>query len=607
MGAEDALYLGLDLSTQSLDAVAVDIRRPLENIWELTVEFDRDLPQFHTHRGHHRDERTGAATAPTFMFVAALDLLLERLRQNSFPFGRVRAVAVAAQQHGSVYWQRVLRLDRDDVFADPRKSLQELLRAPVNSFSVLDGPIWADASTTRQCRQLEAEFPGGAAGLALVTGSRAYERYTAAQVIRLAQERPDAFQCTRRIQVLSAFMTSLLAGRFCDEDVADASGTQWMDIRTVSPRWHPQSLLATERAAGVARAAVRDRLALQPVLTNTVAADHLAPYYCHRYGFSRTDCCVVTGTGDNPSSAAGLALQLGDLCVSLGTSDTAFGRCANATPQLEAHVFRSPLDRYAFLPILVFANGSLLREAVRGADATWEDFEACLQRTPPGNHGVLGIYARVDEILPRLPAGTVQLVRAEPVSSSEEDKAASQKKRRPLPPPRLLPYDQAAAPPHDVLVRAVVEQRALAIAHHGRKIGLQIPPRQILVTGGASQSPGIRQVLADTLGAPVAVLDTDGSDASGAGNSAVRGAAFRAAYVALRRDAAGDSSVIGDDMSAWMRAIGAVRYRVVATPDPAAHAYLRDVMVPAYGELEKSLQESIAATTDAKSVTRSDG
>jgi len=44
---------------------------------------------------------------------------------------------------------------------------------------------------------------------------------------------------------------------------------------------------------------------------------------------------VIHGTGDNPSSLAGLQLQIGDIAISLGTSDTLFGALNSPKPNLE--------------------------------------------------------------------------------------------------------------------------------------------------------------------------------------------------------------------------------------------------------------------------------
>jgi xylulokinase len=561
----NGLYLGLDLSTQSLDAVVIDLDDALESAFEASVNFETDLPHYGTKSGFIYDPESKRAVAPTLMFAEALELVLERLRSAKCPFERIRAVSVSAQQHGSVYWQRPPHLP--DTEKDSQKSLVACLQEPTTAFAVPFSPIWADASTTAACRAIEAAYPGGARQLARDTGSRAYERYTAAQVVKLALHQPAAYRQTQRIQVISAGMVSILCGNWCAEDVADASGTLWLQLGALRPRWAPKALAATEQAAGLESGTLHGKLAESPVLSFT-AAGPIAPYFCHRFGF-RPECLVVTGTGDNPSSAAGLAMRLGDVCISLGTSDTAFGRTSSCEPQLFGHVFRSSLDPLAYMPILVFSNGSLTRERIRGPDRSWEDFDASLERTPAGNQGLLALLTFVDEILPRLPAGLMYFAQIETESTSS---ALAELKLA-----LLRPEDVAS---HDAVVRAVVEQRALAIRYYGERIGLPFPPQRVLLTGGASQSRGIRKVIADVLGAPVYVLERGKASLDAhvtPWNTAARGAALRAAYVQR-----GEQQEFAD----WASSIHAVRYRRVAEPNPDAFQLYTSVMLPAYARFE---------------------
>lgn len=568
------LYLGLDLSTQSLDAVVIDLEDAAESVCEATVNFDEELPTYGTRNGFIYDAGTKCAVAPALMFADALDLVFEKLRQAQCPFEHIRAVSSSAQQHGSVYWRRPL--DLPATAEASKRRLVTFLQEPDSALAVPNSPIWADASTTRQCRAIEAVFPGGAMQLALVTGSRAYERYTAAQVVKLAQSQPEVYHQVQRIQVISAFVTSLLRGAWCAEDAADASGTLWLDIHSLPPSWSEDALRATEEAAGVAYGTLREKLAPAPVLSATMAG-RIAPYFCRRFGF-RPDCMIVTGTGDNPSSAAGLAMRLDDICISLGTSDTAFGRARSCQPQLYGHVFRSSLDASAYMPILVFSNGSLTRERIRGPTYTWEDFDRSLERTSAGNQGLVGFVTFVDEILPRLPAGLMRFAR---VLTPQTESPATK------PTIEWLKPDQVES--HDAVVRAVVEQRALAIRLHGERIGLPMPPRRILLTGGASQSRGIQQVMADVLGAPVYILERakkpPGARAE-VWNSAARGAALRAAYVQLG---------VQQEFADWCIGIDTVRYRLVADASLEAHERFTTVMLPAYARIEARLCEEFVA------------
>ena len=74
-------------------------------------------------------------------------------------------------------------------------------------------------------------------------------------------------------------------------------------------------------------------------------------FWVERYGF-RPDCSVVTFTGDNPASLAGLRLRAGDLALSLGTSDTVFASMEQPRPATTGHVFVSPTDAAKYMALL---------------------------------------------------------------------------------------------------------------------------------------------------------------------------------------------------------------------------------------------------------------
>jgi xylulokinase len=62
------------------------------------------------------------------------------------------------------------------------KTLEDQLQ---EAFSVKQSPIWQDASTTSQCRSLE-NLVGGPQGLADLTGSKGYERFTGNQIAKVS-------------------------------------------------------------------------------------------------------------------------------------------------------------------------------------------------------------------------------------------------------------------------------------------------------------------------------------------------------------------------------------------------------------------------------------
>ena len=110
----------------------------------------------------------------------------------------------------------------------PDKFLHQQLSS---AFSVQDSPVWMDSSTTQQCRTLE-QAVGGPARLSEITGSRAYERFTGSQIAKLREERPEVYNNTERISLVSSFAASLFTGTIVDIDWSDAGGMNLLDINT---------------------------------------------------------------------------------------------------------------------------------------------------------------------------------------------------------------------------------------------------------------------------------------------------------------------------------------------------------------------------------------
>ena len=224
-----------------------------------------------------------------------------------------------AQQHGSVFWKTKVGLERlrnlhasnDDATAVA--DIHCLLKNPFlvdllkSSFSRLECPIWMDSSTSEQCRAME-EALGGAESLFQITGSKAYERFTASQIRKVAQRTPDVYHQTERIQLLSNFLASVLLGDYAPIDLSDGSGMNLLDLRRHA--WSDKCLeLCGEH--------LEEKLGKELVCPQTVLGP-IAKYFVERYGLT-SDCQIVSFTGDNPSSYYALASDPKSVVISLGT------------------------------------------------------------------------------------------------------------------------------------------------------------------------------------------------------------------------------------------------------------------------------------------------
>src|SRR5260370_12723845 len=169
-------YLGFDASTQSLTATVIDITGSDRRIvFEHVLEFDAAFPEYGTTHGvlvSGEDGRT--VTAPPAMWAAALDRMAGILAESGLDLSDIRAVTGSGPQHGSVYLAAGAGATLRGL--DPSRPLTEQIGG---LFSRPVSPVWMDCSTGAECASLTCAL-GGDAALARLTGSRAYERFTAA-------------------------------------------------------------------------------------------------------------------------------------------------------------------------------------------------------------------------------------------------------------------------------------------------------------------------------------------------------------------------------------------------------------------------------------------
>ena len=102
------IYLGLDSSTQSVTATAVDVddRTPTaaRSSSSASFRYDDVLPRYGTHHGVLRSADPRTVHAPPLMWSEALDRMIADLaRDTGVDWRRLRAISGSAQQHGSVY------------------------------------------------------------------------------------------------------------------------------------------------------------------------------------------------------------------------------------------------------------------------------------------------------------------------------------------------------------------------------------------------------------------------------------------------------------------------------------------------------------------------
>jgi len=539
------LYLGLDSSTQSLSAIVLEVdgdRRRV--VFESSIAFDETFPHYGTQHGVLPGTDATTAVSPPLLWVEALELMIERIKDSRLDLGQLRAISGSAQQHGSVY----LNARASEMLGtlDPSHSLVDQVKAMLSRDVA---PIWMDSSTSAECREIEAAV-GGDQALAQRTGSRAFERFTGAQIRKFAKRDPQAYAATDRIHLVSSFLASLLIGRHAPLDPGDGSGMNLMDL--ASGEWWAPAVGAT--APDLAAK-------LPPVASASSVVGTLSRYWQVRYGLP--PATVVAWSGDNPCSLVGVGLvREGRLAISLGTSDTVFGLMR--TPRVDetgtGHVFGSPTGDY--MGLTCFKNGSLAREHIRDRfGLSWPTFSESLRRTPAGNGGRLMLPWLEPEITPTVLTPGIRRYGLDPGDA-------------------------------DGNVRAVVEGQQMAMALHSRWMNVTVDT--IHATGGAAANRDVLQVMADVFGAVVYQLPV--------GNSAALGAALDAFH--------GSATAEGTAMS-WDQTVEGFVEPIAHSalrPNPARHALYRE-LIDVYAACEAhalghgadpaSRLAEFAATTDS--------
>jgi len=451
-----AIYLGFDSSTQSLSVVAIEVagsRRSV--IYEHAINFDESFPAYKTENGVLPHDDPLVARSSPLLWAEALDRLMGIIvKESGIPVEKTRAISGSGQQHGSVY----LNKDASSVLGslDPAKPVGEQI-PPM--FARENSPIWMDSSTTEECAEI-TEAVGGKGVLALLTGSRAFERFTGPQIRKYFKQDPDGYERTDKIHLVSSYMASLLAGRHAPIDPGDGAGMNLMDL--AGKRWAATAVQAT---------APELESKLPELAESSSVVGRLSPYWVKRYNFPKATK-VITWSGDNPCTLIGVGLvRQGDVGVSLGTSTTLFGFMSK--PQVDstgnAHVFGCPTGD--FMSLICFKNGSLARDQIReqhGLD--WEGFSEALRSTQPGNKGGILLPWFRPEITPTV-----------------HDSG-----------PRRYGLDPQDGPAN---VRAVVEGQIMALSIHSQWMG--VPITTVHATGGAARNREVLQVMADVLNAEV--------------------------------------------------------------------------------------------------------
>lgn len=305
-----ALVAGVDSSTQATKVVVVDTDNA-----KLVAQASAP----------HRVMGTGGAreTMPSD-WADALGAALAATGRAS----EVRAVSVAAQQHGLVV------LGNDD----------QVLRAAI---------LWNDTRSASDAAAL-VEALGGPELCARRVGSVLTPAFTISSWAWLCRTEPEIARAARRVCLPHDYLSTLLVGGEppCT-DRSDVSGTGW---------WSPADESYAEDVLGLPGVGLRPEM-LPRILGPGEAAGEVSASASQRFGLP-TGAVVGAGAGDNAGAALSLGVGPGEAAVSLGTSGTVFSVASAPSTDATGVVagFASADGRY--LPLACTLNATLAVDRV---------------------------------------------------------------------------------------------------------------------------------------------------------------------------------------------------------------------------------------------------
>jgi len=442
-----ALFAGLDVSTQSCKLVIINLNK--EVVYTDTVNYDNDLPHYHTKNGVVQGLGEGVSESDPNMWIEAVELLFQRLKDSEIPQEEIMGISVSGQQHGLV------ALDEAGNLTRPRSKL------------------WNDFSTTEEC-ELLTEAVGGKSQMIKEVGNSQRTGYTASKIFNLFRHERELYEKTKTFFLVHNYINWFLTGgKNGGVRIMEPGDTSGMAL------WHTGTGLWSEKVIHAISPDLADKL--PPISPSQRSIGTISPELVQKFGFS-PKCKIDAGSGDNMYGAIGTGnITCGIVTVSLGTSGTiySFVDTVFIDPTGEIAAFRDSTGYYlALLCVSNLANG--YNEILRQFQLNHDDFNQIIKLTQPGNNGRALIPWYMGERTPDVPFAAPLYFGFALSDFSKE-----------------------------VLCRAVLEGHILNLYDGFQR--MDIKPQEIRLTGGLSQSEAWRQVIADVFEADTVPVEGEGA------------------------------------------------------------------------------------------------
>ena len=405
---------------------------------------------------------------PEDWWKATVRTIRKAVRQAKVRPADVKAIGLSGQMHGSVFLDRNFRVVRPAI-------------------------LWNDQRTAAECDEIERRA-GGRRQLIRMVANPALTGFTAPKVLWLRNHEPRNYAKVHKILLPKDDVRRRMTGELAT-DVSDASGTLLLDV--ARRRWSRRLL---------------SKLEIDPDLLPTCfesedVTGQLTPTAAKTLGLT-TDCLVVGGAGDCAANGIGTGVvKKGILSTSIGTSGIMFvhSDAVQVDPKGRLHTFcHAVRGKWHMMGVSLTGGGAL----------QWFAQQLC----PELKRKAYDVLNREAESVPPGCEGLYFL----PYLAGERTPHAD-------PHARGCFIGLTLKHGRGHMARAIMEGVAYAMRDSLAIIrDLDVPVREIRVSGGGSKSPLWRQIQADVFGKPAKVLQAEEGPAYGVALLAAVGAgAFR--------------------------------------------------------------------------------
>jgi len=442
------LFAGIDCSTQSCKLVIIDAEKT-EVVFSAQINYDDDLPHYHTLNGIEKSTEVGQSESDPFMWIEAIEKLFSQLKKQDFPINEIKAISVSGQQHGLVCLDKQGNLSR------------------------AKSKLWNDFSTQEEC-DLLTQAMGGQAHMINEVGNSQRTGYTASKIYHFARHEPQAFNKTATVFLVHNFINwYLTGGKNGGVRVMEPGDTSGMAL------WHPGKRTWSEKLVKFISPQLAEKL--PPVLPSDKFIGTIGKELVELFGFHER-CRIDAGSGDNMYGAVGTGnVVAGIITVSLGTSGTAYSYLDQPFIDPEGEIAAFCDSTGHFLPLLCVSNlANGYNALLKKFNISHLEFNEIVKKVEPGCHGRLVIPWFTGERTPDLPL-------AAPCYFGFQ----------------IDDFNKSC------LCRAVLEGHILNL-HHGFK-KLPVKAKEIRLTGGLSQSEVWCQTIADIFETDVVPVAGEGA------------------------------------------------------------------------------------------------